>query len=104
MLTDVKRIIEEGHLGVRTFEQFAIACLQRAAQGDADTVALFVFAKVVQPFAEYYFDQALTEMRAVAFRDQLVQALEAYNRAAGPEDKQAVLRELIQKGLQEQED
>lgn len=103
MLTDVKRIIEEGHLGVRTYEQFAQSCLQRAAAGDPETVSLFVFAKLVQPFSDYYFDQALTEAKSVSFRNQLLTALEAYESAATVDAKQAVLREAIRNGLTEVE-
>lgn len=99
MLSDVKRIVEEGHLGVRTYEQFAQACLQRAAAGDPEAVCLFVFAKLVQPFSDYYFDQALNEAKAVSFRNQLLAALEAYEAAVTVETKQAVLREAIRKGL-----
>lgn len=101
MLSDVKRIIEDGHLGVRTYEQFVQACLQRAATGDDEAVSLFVFAKLVQPFSDYYFDQALNEAKAVGFRNRLLAALEAYEAAATVEARQAVLREAIQKGLVE---
>ena len=100
MLSDVRRIVEEGHLGVRTYEQFVQECLQRAAGGDAEAVSLFVFAKLVQPFSDYYADQALSEARAVAFRNQILASLDAYESAAGLEDKQAVLREAIRKGLE----
>lgn len=101
MLSDVKRIVQEGHLGVRTYEQFVQACLQRAAAGDPEAVSLFVFAKLVQPFSEYYFDQALSEAKAVSFRNQLLADIEAYETAATVEAKQAVLREAIQRGLEE---
>lgn len=99
MLSDVKRIIEEGHLGVRTYEHFAQACLQLATTGGPETVSLFVFAKLVQPFGDYYFDQALSEANAVSFRNWLLAALEAYEAAETVEAKQAVLSAAIQKGL-----
>ena len=100
MLSDVRRIVEEGHLGVRTWEKFVQACLKRAAAGDAEAVCLFVFAKLVQPFSDYYSDQALNEARAVAFRTQLLAGLDAYDAAPTLEDKQAVLRDVIGTGLQ----
>ena len=75
MLSDVRRIVEEGHLGVRTWEKFVQACLKRAAAGDAEAVCLFVFAKLVQPFSDYYADQALSEARAVAFRNRILAGL-----------------------------
>jgi hypothetical protein len=99
MLSDVRRIVEEGHLGVRTYEKFVQECLQRAAAGDADAVGLFVFAKLVQPFSDYYADQALSEARAVAFRNEILAGLDAYEAAATLEDRQAVLRDAIRKGL-----
>jgi hypothetical protein len=100
MLNDVRRIVDEGHLGVRTYEQFVQGCLQRAAAGDPEAVSLFVFAKLVQPFSDYYFDQALSEARAVSFRNQLLAGLDAYEAAATLEEKQAVLRDAIRKGLE----
>lgn len=99
MLSDIKRIIDEGHLGVRTYEQFVQACLQRAAEDDNETVALFVLAKLVQPFADYYFDQALSEGEAVAFRQQLLDIIDSYEAADNLGDKHAVLRKAIKKGL-----
>lgn len=99
MVSDVKRIVEEGHLGVQTYEQFVQTCLQRCASGDEQAVALFVFAKLVQPFCDYYLDQALSQAKAVAFRRQLLAAVDAYEAADSLEGKQAVLRETIRSGL-----
>lgn len=99
MLSDVKCIIEEGHLGVRTYEKFVQACLQRAATGEDEAVSLFVFAKLVQPFCDYYFDQALSEAKAVAFRQQLLSTIATYETASDLEAKQAVLRKAIVDGL-----
>jgi hypothetical protein len=103
MLSEVRRIIEDGPLGVRTFEQFWQACLQRAASGDREAVALFVFARLVQPFSDYYFDQALSEARAVQFRDRLLSAMRAYDDADGIEKKQAVLAGAIRDSLEDSE-
>lgn len=100
MLSDVRRIVEEGHLGVRTYEQFVQECLQRAAAGDPEAVGLFVFAKLVQPFSDYYADQALSEAKAVAFRNLLLAGLVAYESAATLEEKQGVLREAIRTGFE----
>ena len=99
MLTDVKRIIAEGHLGVRTYEQFAQACLTRAAEGDQDSVALFVLAKIVQPFCDYYFDQALNEATAVDFRQLIIETIDAYDSAESAAGKNSVLISAIQKSI-----
>lgn len=103
MLSDVSRIVEEGHLGVRTYEKFVQACLQGAASGDPEAVSLFVFAKLVQPFSDYYSDQALSQARAVEFRDRLLSAISAYEAAATLEERQAVLRDAIRAGLEDSE-
>jgi hypothetical protein len=99
MLSEVKRIVEEGHLGVRTYEKFVQACLQRAAEGDSEAVTHFVFGKLVQPFVDYYADQALSEARAIRFRNNLLSALNDYEQAETPEARQEVLREAIRKML-----
>ncbi|NDW03670.1 hypothetical protein [Jiella pacifica] len=99
MLSDVKRIIAEGHLGVRTYEEFAQSSLQKAAQGGEDAVALFVLAKIVQPFCDYYFDQALSEATAVAFRQEILETIEAYEAAGSLADKNAVLARAVQNSL-----
>lgn len=104
MLSEVKRVIEEGHLGVRTYEKFMQACLQRAAEGDAEAVSHFVFAKLVQPFVDYYSDQALSEARAISFRNHLLAALDAYAAAGSLEARQDVLRETIRKSLEDTTD
>ena len=100
MLSDVKRIVEEGHLGVQTYEQFAQACLQRAAAGDKETVSLYVFAKLVQPFIDYYYHEALNEARAVGFRNDLLASLTAYEAADSLEARQAVLGDAIRKSFE----
>jgi len=100
MLSEVKRIVEEGHLGVATYEQFVQACLQRAAAGDDETVALFVFAKLVQPFIDYYYHEALNEARAVSFRNDLLASLNAYDAAGSHEERQAVLHAAIRKSFE----
>ena len=100
MLSDVKRIVEEGHLGVATYEQFAQACLQQAAAGGSDAVALFVFAKLVQPFIEYYYHEALNEARAVSFRNDLLAALNAYDAAATLEERHRVLADAIRRNFE----
>ena len=99
MSSDVRRIVEQGPLGVRTFEEFVQACLERAAAGDPEAVSLFVFAKIVQPFSDYYSDQALSAGRAVEFRDRLLSSLAAHDAAETLEEKQAVLRDAIRAGL-----
>jgi hypothetical protein len=99
MTRDVKGIIEEGHLGVRTYQHFVDECLQRCASGDEETVSLFVLAKLVQPFAEYYQDQALTEAEAVAFRQRLLSHIAAVEKAEAPDAQLNALREVIQKEL-----
>ena len=99
MLSDVKRIISEGHLGVGTYDEFTQACLQKAATGEEDAVALFVLAKIVQPFSEYYFDQALSEATSAAFRREILETIEAYDSAGSLADKNAVLASAIQKSL-----
>jgi hypothetical protein len=99
MTDDVKKIIEEGHLGVRTYQNFVDECLQRCASGDEDTVSLFVLAKIVQPFAEYYQDQALTQAEAVAFRQRLLSHIAAVEKAQGAGERLDALREVIQKEL-----
>ena len=99
MLSDVKRIISEGHLGVGTYDEFAQACLQKAATGDEDTVALFVLAKIVQPFSEYYFDQALSEATSAAFRQEILETIDTHEAAGSLADKNAVLARAIQKSL-----
>ncbi len=101
MVSEVKRIIEEGHLGVRTYEQFAQACLQRASAGDAEAVGFFVFAKLVQPFVDYYSDQALNEARAISFRNGLLVALEAYEAAESLQSRQEVLGRAIRDHLED---
>ena len=95
MLSDVARIIEEGHLGVRTYEKFVDACLERCAAGDEETVSLFVLAKLVQPFCDYYADHALSAAQADAFRQRLLRAMRDLEAAAALEDKHAALRGAI---------
>ena len=101
MVSEIKRIIEDGPLGVRTIEKFVQACLQHAAAGDQDAVGLFVFAKLAEPFGDYYADQALSQDRAVAFREGIVSQLSAYQAAATVEAKQTVLRDAIRSGLED---
>jgi hypothetical protein len=95
MVSDVRRIVEEGPIGVRTIEKFVQACLQGAASGDPEAVGLFVFAKLAEPFSDYYADQALSEARATEFRSRLVSALASYEDATTPEARQGVLHQAI---------
>jgi hypothetical protein len=95
MLRDVARIIEEGHLGVRTYEKFVDACLERCAAGDEETVSLFALAKLVQPFCDYYADHALTAADADAFREWLLGGICALEGAGSLQDRHSVLREAI---------
>jgi hypothetical protein len=99
MNIDVKRIIEEGHLGVRTYQNFVDACLERCAAGDEDAVSLFVVAKLVQPFSDYYLDHALTEPEAISFRERLLSYIAALEAAEMPEERLKVLRDVIQQEL-----
>ncbi|WP_372423671.1 hypothetical protein [Salinarimonas chemoclinalis] len=100
MLDDVKRILVDGPLGVHAAEEFIQACLARAAEpGDPDTVALFVLARLAQPFCDFYADQALSEATAHAFRDRMVSTLDAYDAAATPDARDAALAGAIRAAL-----
>ncbi|WP_029031234.1 hypothetical protein [Salinarimonas rosea] len=100
MLDDVKRILVDGPLGVHTAEEFIQACLARAAKpGDPDTVALFVLARLAQPFCDFYADQALSEATAVGFRDRMVATIDAYGAAGTPEARDAALAQAIREAL-----
>lgn len=99
MKVDVKSIVEEGHLGVRTYQTFVDECLERCIRGDDNAVTLFVLAKLVQPFWEYYQDQALSEAEAVAFRQRLLSHIAAVEEADGAEAQLRVLGDVIHKEL-----
>lgn len=100
MNLDVKRIVEEGHLGVRTYQTFVDACLEKCAAGDDNAVSLFVIAKLVQPFSDYYQDQPLAEPEAIAFRERLLSYIAAVEAAENPENRLKVLGDIIQQELQ----
>ena len=99
MLRDVAGIVEEGHLGVRTYEKFVDACLERCAAGDKDAVSLFVLAKLVQPFCEYYADHALSAVEADTFRKKLLGIVRDLEKAGSLEDTHSVLRRSIRAHL-----
>jgi hypothetical protein len=99
MFNDVKQILKEGHLGVRTYEEFVDACLARCRSGDERTVALFVLAKLTEPFGEYYFDRPLDEGTAIAFRHRILAAVDALEVAKTGETLLAALSDTIQQEL-----
>lgn len=94
---NIKGIIEEGHLGVRTYEKFIDACLEKCASGDDDTVALYVLAKIAQPFWEFYREDPLTTDKAESFRHRLLGYIAKLEEkeAQDPEERLQVLKEII---------
>jgi len=95
MISDLRHIIEEGPIGVGSIEKFVQAGLKGAESGGPDAVGLFVFAKLAEPFSDYYADQALGEAEATGFRDRLVASLLAYEAAATADARVAALANAI---------
>lgn len=100
MLDDIKTILTEGPLGVRTGETFIQACLARAVRPDEpDAVTLFVLARLAQPFCDFYAEQPLTAATATAFRDHMIGTIDAWSAASTPKDREAVLAAAIREAL-----
>jgi hypothetical protein len=100
MLDDIKGILTDGPLGVRTGETFIQACLARAARPEeTETVTLFVLARLAQPFCDFYAEQPLTAATAAEFRDRMIATIDAWSAAATPKDREAVLAGAIREAL-----
>lgn len=99
MFEDISRIIEEGHLGVLTYQGFADKCLALCRADDERAVYLFVLAKIVEAFSEYYRDQPLDEGHATAFRSRLRMHIDALNAASDEAHRVAALSHIIRHEL-----
>lgn len=97
MLTDATRIVEEGHLGIRTYDEFIAKCQKLCAAGDRDAVSLFVLAGIVQPFCDYYRDQPLSQPDAIEFRKRLLSHIGTITAATTADARETALGEVIRR-------
>ena len=102
MFQDVLQTLEAAGSGVAAYDQFAKACLDRAADDHENAAFLFVLGMIAQRFAAHYFERPLSVKQTDALKTKIrahmerMQDLSAEDTAA----KLTVLNAMIVDELQ----